>query len=94
MSQRTYKITEDAKSGPIIVETNDEVDFSCGLGNWRPKWLQNYATARFFIINFAIVGILQGAFFTYLVGIMTTLEKRYSFDTKVNLSYWMKTQVF
>lgn len=62
--------TEDAKSEPIDVgntrvdEDNEEEEgeASCGVGSFRPQWMQNFATARFFAINFCLVGILQGIF--------------------------------
>lgn len=61
--------TEDAKSEPIDVlrtkkdgEDEEETEASCGVGGFRPRWMQNFATARFFAINFCLVGILQGIF--------------------------------
>lgn len=79
------KATQDAKSGPIMVNDFDETEeIGCGLGSWRPKWLRRYGTAKFFVFNFCLVGILQGALFTYLIGIMSTIEKRFAFETKVS----------
>ena len=56
----------------------------CGIGAFRPQWMQPFASANFFVINFSILAILQGALFTYMVGIISTLEKRYAFETKVS----------
>lgn len=56
---------------------NDRIEMKCGLGNWRPEWLQKLANPKVFLINFSLVAIFQGASFTYLIGSMTTLEKRY-----------------
>lgn len=72
----------DPKNGLNKPENN--IDTSCGCGSWRPHSLQYFASARFFALNFSIVGILQGALFTYMVGIMSTLEKRYAFESKVS----------
>lgn len=64
-------------------EEEEEEDYSCGIGSWRPGWMQGLASPKIFLINFSIVAILQGANFTYLIGSTSTLEKRYSFDSKI-----------
>ncbi|KAJ6223460.1 hypothetical protein RDWZM_002005 [Blomia tropicalis] len=83
-NRRHSKTTEDAKSEPIEINDDDHEETSCGIGSWRPKWLQFFASANFFVINFSIIGILQGAMFTYMIGIMSTIEKRFAFETKVS----------
>ncbi|XP_042908479.1 solute carrier organic anion transporter family member 74D isoform X2 [Parasteatoda tepidariorum] len=57
--------------------------FLCGIGTFKPKFLQRFANAKCFLVFFCLIGILQGAYFTYFIGILTTLEKRYSFDSSV-----------
>ncbi|XP_046913941.2 solute carrier organic anion transporter family member 74D [Dermatophagoides farinae] len=59
-------------------------EVTCGIGTFRPQFLQNFASANFFVLNFSILAILQGALFTYMVGIISTLEKRYAFETKIS----------
>ncbi|CAG2106428.1 unnamed protein product, partial [Medioppia subpectinata] len=73
----------------VVEETEVErdIDFydtSCGIGNWRPDWLQVFATTKFFVINFSAVAVLQGAYFTYLIGSISTLEKRFAFESKIS----------
>lgn len=65
-------------------ENEDNEDYSCGIGSWRPRWLQKFASPKVFLINFSLVAIFQGASFTYLIGAMTTLEKRYAFESKIS----------
>lgn len=65
-------------------DDDDIADTQCSLFGWRPAWLQRFATAKFFAINFSIVGILQGAMFTYTVGVISTLEKRYAFESSIS----------
>lgn len=62
----------------------DPTETTCGVGTWRPEWLQFFASPKFFVINFSLVAILQGANFTYLIGAMSTLEKRFAFESKVS----------
>ena len=57
---------------------------SCGMGSWRPKWLQCFANPLFFMINFALIGVIQGMTGTYFVASMSTLEKRFAFDSKIS----------
>lgn len=64
-------------------EVNAE-DTSCGLGAWTPKCLQKFANPKIYLIFFCLTGIVQGAYFTYLIGILSTLEKRYSFDSWIS----------
>lgn len=33
---------------------------SCGIGNWRPKWLQPFASPVYFMWVMGLVGIIQG----------------------------------
>ena len=55
----------------------------CGIGSLRPKWIQGLATTKMFMFIFGMIGILQGAAFTYMIGSITTLEKRYAFGSKI-----------
>lgn len=61
----------------------DDGDTACGIGSFKPDFLQKLNTPKVFLINHSILGVLQGAFFTYLVGCLSTLEKRYAYETKV-----------
>ena len=58
-------------------------DYLCGIGSWHPKWIQMLATPKMFLFIFGMLGILQGASYTYLMASITTLEKRYAFGSKV-----------
>ncbi|KAH7637101.1 solute carrier organic anion transporter family member 5a1-like protein [Dermatophagoides farinae] len=57
-------------------------EITCGIGGFQPQFF--FASAKIFVINFSILAILQGAVFTYMIGIISTLEKRYAFETKVS----------
>ncbi|GFR12861.1 solute carrier organic anion transporter family member 4A1 [Trichonephila clavata] len=75
--------TEDSLNGEHIRE-DDDVDDQCGIGRFKPKWLQRFADPKIYLVIFCIVGVLEGAYFTYFVGILSTLEKRFAFDSKVS----------
>ena len=65
-------------------EAENEDDYKCGFMGWKPKCMQIFANANAFVVLFSILGILQGAMFTYMIGIISTLEKRFAFETKVS----------
>lgn len=75
--ERTSFISEDCDTVP----SKNSTDTSCGIGNCHPKCLQRFAHPRYFLLFFSLIGVLQGAYFTYFIGILSTLEKRYSFDS-------------
>ncbi|CAM1327796.1 Uncharacterised protein g9587 [Pycnogonum litorale] len=58
-------------------------DDKCGIGGCKPKWLQFFATPTCFLVIFSMIGMVQGAFFTYFVGVITTIEKRYAFKSQI-----------
>ena len=61
-----------------------EEDTICGFGCFHPKWVQKYSTPRVFLVLFSIIGIIHGCYYSYVVAILSTLEKRYAFKTKVS----------
>src|SRR6185437_7173869 len=70
-------------------ENNDSDDYqsgqyACGVGSWRPKWLQRWATAKMFIFLLAVLTTLQSSAFAYTLASVTTLEKRYAFNSVVS----------
>lgn len=63
-----------------IDDQHEYEDNTCGLGSWRPKWLQPFASPKFFMLNFSIIAVIQGSYFSYLIGCSSTLEKRFSYS--------------
>lgn len=55
---------------------------SCGLGSYRPQWLQKFANARTFLIVHSILGAVQGISEAYFSVTLTTLEKQYRIRTQ------------
>lgn len=63
---------------------DDKDAVTCGIGSCRPAFAQRLANPKVYLFFFCMLGILQGAYFTYTVGIVSTIEKRYAFDSKVS----------
>ncbi|QQP58160.1 Solute carrier organic anion transporter family member [Caligus rogercresseyi] len=55
---------------------------TCGIGNWRPKWLQRFATRRFYISVYCIVGVIHGMLFSYFSTILSTIEKKFGLKSQ------------
>lgn len=59
-------------------------DTSCGFEIFKPRWLQSFATARAFVILYSVMGVLQSAYYSTLIGSLSTLEKRFAFKSKIS----------
>lgn len=62
----------------------NDSDYLCGVGNYRPDWLQRFATSRYYALVFGLLGIFQGAYRTYLVGTLSTVERRFSLSSRAS----------
>ncbi|KAH9368022.1 hypothetical protein HPB48_022288 [Haemaphysalis longicornis] len=72
---------------PTLEESNIEGfdnDYLCGIGQLRPHWLQRFANPRAYGIVFGLLGISQGAFKAYMVGTLSSVEKRFSINSQVS----------
>ena len=75
------KMAQKHTAGDAMRKSSVEYeDNTCGLGSWRPEWLQMFATPQFFMLNFSIIAVIQGSYFSYLIGCSSTLEKRFSYS--------------
>ncbi|XP_067138889.1 solute carrier organic anion transporter family member 74D-like [Centruroides vittatus] len=66
-----------------VAESENE-DTLCGLGKCKPRWLQRFANSKAYLINYCLLGIVEAAYFTCFVGSLSTLEKRYAFDSRIS----------
>ncbi|UYV61532.1 hypothetical protein LAZ67_1005188 [Cordylochernes scorpioides] len=71
-------------NGGVYVRTPavGERDYSCGLGAFRPRWLQPFANKKSFLAVFCLTSVLQGMYYTYFVSVLTTIEKLYQIPSK------------
>ena len=49
----------------------------CGLFSWRPSWLQNLLSRKFFLLVYLLLGITQSMVFSYLSVALSTIEKQF-----------------
>ena len=72
-------ISPDKNAAPIEYPKSS----SCGLFNWRPSYLQRFSDTKYFMVNFSLLAVIQGAYFSYLIGCSSTLEKRFSYSSRL-----------
>ncbi|XP_040584004.1 solute carrier organic anion transporter family member 74D [Lepeophtheirus salmonis] len=58
------------------------ISTSCGLGSWRPQWLQRFATRRMYISIYCIIGMIHGMLFSYFSTILSTIEKKFGLKSQ------------
>uniref|UniRef100_A0A915IXC9 Uncharacterized protein n=1 Tax=Romanomermis culicivorax TaxID=13658 RepID=A0A915IXC9_ROMCU len=56
-------------------------DGFCGLASYRPQYLQKFATGFWFTIFSCLVVLIQGVYFGYTIGMLTTIEKRFKINS-------------
>lgn len=74
-------------------ELDVDPDTICGIGSFKPQWLQPWATAKVYLVLYSIIGILSGSYYSYLIGSISTLEKRFAFKSKVSGSIMMIDEI-
>ncbi len=55
---------------------------TCGLGPWRPSFLQRLASKKVYMFFYGALGVVQGMFFTYLSATLSTLERQFGIKSK------------
>lgn len=67
---------EDPLTGRRQGNNDDVIETShCGIGSCRPNWARRFASTNYFMVVFLVAYVMQGCYFTYFVGIITTIEK-------------------
>lgn len=65
--------------------STDNNYYEKNVSNYRLiNWLRSIGKPELFLLNFSLVAIFQGATFTYMIGSLSTLEKRYAFESKIS----------
>ena len=75
------------------IDYPDHIDFTCGVGGWRPRWLQHFANKQCFLALFCLTSVLQGIYYTYFVSVLTTIEKLYQIPSKTTGMIMSSTEV-
>ncbi|KAG7172323.1 Solute carrier organic anion transporter family member 74D-like 3 [Homarus americanus] len=76
------QVSREDEARTFLHEEADIEDTKCGIGSFKPQWLQCMAKKEVYMIVFSVVGLTQGIFFTYMVSVLSTIEKRFKFTSK------------
>ncbi|XP_014246027.1 solute carrier organic anion transporter family member 1C1-like isoform X1 [Cimex lectularius] len=79
-SEKEIRNGKDVAGDPDDAETvsvYNEEDSKCGLGTFKPDWLQKMASKKVFIVIFGLLGMNEIAVGSYFVGTISTIEKRF-----------------
>ncbi|XP_063868487.1 solute carrier organic anion transporter family member 74D-like [Scylla paramamosain] len=66
----------------LIFTEEDYAETRCGFGSFSPPWLQVLARKEVYLAVYCMVGLVQGMFFSYMVSVISTLEKRFKLTSK------------
>ena len=55
---------------------------TCGLGSWRPQWLQKYLSFKLFILCFILTAAPKTVISSYLSVVLSTIEKEFGLKSK------------
>ncbi|XP_045589805.1 solute carrier organic anion transporter family member 74D isoform X2 [Procambarus clarkii] len=82
--EKKLKLTkEDIRQTRELIHTeDDENETLCGIGPFKPSWLQVLARKEVYLLVYCMVGLTQGMFFTYTVSTISTIEKRFKLTSK------------
>lgn len=72
---------------------NKDNDFSCGIFQWHPSWMQRFANKQCFLALFCLTSVLQGVYYTYFVSVLTTIEKLYQVPSKTTGIIMSSTEI-
>lgn len=64
-------------------EETSEPAMTCGLGTWRPAYLQRLVNPKVFLFNLSLMAVIQGSYYSYMIGTTSTLEKRYAYSSRL-----------
>ncbi|KAJ8886118.1 hypothetical protein PR048_012327 [Dryococelus australis] len=60
----------------------EKTDNSCGLGSLRPACMQRFASTKWFLFVYSMLGTVQGMSYIYMSATLTTLEKRFKIPSQ------------
>jgi hypothetical protein len=76
-----HKIKMADRSGDLD-ERREFQETRCGILCCRPNWMQRFANKRAFLFCFCTTSVLQGMYFTYIVSVLSTLERLYQMPSR------------
>nr|XP_014286184.2 solute carrier organic anion transporter family member 2A1 [Halyomorpha halys] len=57
-------------------------EYGCGLASFRPHWMQRFASPKWFMTVYGVLGAVQAMSYVYFISTLTTIEKRFGIQSK------------
>jgi hypothetical protein len=76
-AKEQFVLEKDAKA-----DHGDSDSTRCGIGCFKPSWIQMFATKRAFMLVFSVLAVIQGMSWAYFTATITTLEKRFKISSQ------------
>lgn len=93
-SEKNHIAENDPLTGGIVRTSIDLDDMSsCGIGKCQPACARMFASTKAFMIVFLVAWVLQGMYFTYIVSVITTIEKLFQIKSKTSGMLLSATEV-
>ena len=64
------------------MHTSGEIETLCGIGHFRPRFLQKLASKKTYVFLYGCLGIIQSMMGTYLGAMISTFEKRFGLKSR------------
>ncbi len=58
-------------------------EYQCGVGPWRPAFLQRFADMRLLTLVLAVMSLLNGVVFAYYNAVITSIENRFGLPSSI-----------
>lgn len=88
-----HNAEDDPLTGVICKDIDPDELSTCGIGACQPKWARMFASTKSFMCVFLIAWVLQGMYFTYVVSVITTIEKLFQIKSKTSGMLLSTTEV-
>ena len=89
-SPRTPSIMQNEESPPLEDDDDceqfypgDPRDTQCGLGAWRPDFLQPCASMRFFTAMLSFINVFGNMNYSYYTAVITQIERRFGLSSSM-----------
>lgn len=93
--EKNHIAENDPLTGEIVRTGEIDPDdmSSCGIGKCQPDCARMFASTKAFMIVFLVAWVLQGMYFTYIVSVITTIEKLFQIKSKTSGMLLSATEV-
>ena len=85
LSEKPLTLGEDQSDDETGEETShrDHKEMQCGVGDWRPGWLQPCANIKMFTVTLSLWSLFGSVNFTYYSSVLSQIERQFGLPSSV-----------